>query len=85
MFGGKFITVTSVRISPDLGIAKVYLSIMASKDKNADLKMVRQQDWKIRKILAGKVGKQLRKMPELNFYIDDSLDYYEEIDSLLKK
>jgi ribosome-binding factor A len=85
LFGGRFITVTQVRVTPDLGLAKTYLSIMASKDKEADLKMIREQDWKIRKILAGKVGKQLRKMPELAFYIDDSLDYYEEIDSLLKK
>lgn len=85
LFGGRFITVTQVRVSPDLGLAKTYLSIMASKDKQADLKMIREQDWKIRKLLAAKVGKQLRKMPELAFYIDDSLDYYEEIDSLLKK
>ena len=85
LFGGRFITVTQVRITPDLGLAKTYLSIMASKDKDADLKMIREQDWKIRKLLAGVVGKQLRKMPELAFYIDDSLDYYEEIDSLLKK
>ena len=85
LFGGRFITVTKVRVSPDLGIAKTYLSIMASKDKEADLQVIKDQTWKIRKILAGVVGKQLRKMPNLAFYIDDSLDYYEKIDSLLKK
>lgn len=85
LFGGRFITVTQVRVTPDLGLAKVYLSIMASKDKAADLELIKSQGWKIRKILAGTVGKQLRKMPELAFYIDDSLDYYEQIDSLLKK
>lgn len=84
-FGGKLITVTIVRISPDLGLAKIYLSIFLSDDVEADLKRVREQSWAIRKALASKVGKQLRKMPELAFYIDDSLDYYEEIDQLLKK
>lgn len=85
LFLGKFITVTQVRVTPDLGLAKVYVSIMTSMDKEADLKMIREQDWKVRKKLADVVGKQLRKMPELAFYIDDSLDYYEQIDSLLKK
>jgi ribosome-binding factor A len=84
LFLGRFITVTQVRITPDMGLAKVYLSIMTSKDKEADLKMIREQGWMVRKKLAEVVGKQLRKMPELAFYIDDSLDYYEQIDSLLK-
>ncbi|MBI1266530.1 MAG: 30S ribosome-binding factor RbfA [Cryomorphaceae bacterium] len=84
LFNGRFITVTSVRLSPDLSVAKIYVSIMASKDKNADLKQIESETWKIRKLLAATAGKHLRKMPELHFYLDDSLDYFEDIDRLLK-
>ncbi|MCB0760695.1 MAG: 30S ribosome-binding factor RbfA [Flavobacteriales bacterium] len=85
LFQGAFITVTTVRVSPDLGNCKVYLSFMAVADKEAALDMVKDQSWKIRQQLGSKVGKQLRKIPELAFFIDDSLDYYDEIDRLLKK
>lgn len=85
LFNGRFITVTLVRITPDLALAKVYLSFMAVKDPALELDMVKDQTWKIKNLLAKKVGKQLRRMPDLAFYIDDSLDYYEEIDNLLKK
>jgi ribosome-binding factor A len=84
-FGGAFITVTQVRISPDLGNAKVYLSIMATKDKEAIFKLVNEQNHVIRKRLGSIVGKQLRVVPELQFFIDDSLDYAMKIEELLKK
>lgn len=83
-FGGGFITVTSVRISPDLSSAKVYLSIMA-KDKLAVFKLVETQNNVVRRKLGAIIGKQLRIVPELMFYIDDSLDYAMKIDELLKK
>jgi ribosome-binding factor A len=85
LLGGKFITVTQVRVSPDLGLAKVYLSFMAEKEINAALELVKSAGWQIRKNLGSKIGKQVRVIPELHFYIDDSLDYFEEIDRLLKK
>lgn len=85
MFGGAFITVTVVRVSPDLGSAKIYLSIMATKDKQAIFKLVEEQVSVIRKKLGNIVGKQLRVVPELMFFIDDSLDYAMKIDELLKK
>lgn len=85
LFEGRFITVTQVRISSDLGVAKVYLSFMATKDSAADLRMVESQNWKVRKLLGEKVGKQLRRVPELQFFIDDTLDYLDEIDKILKK
>ncbi len=84
LFNGKFITVTEVRVTPDLGVAKVFLSILASKDTAADLKLINQHNWKVRKLLAEKLGKSLRIIPELLFKIDDSLDIAEEIDRLLK-
>jgi ribosome-binding factor A len=85
LFGGGFITVTAVRVSPDLGLAKVYLSIMATKDKAAIFKLIEDQTNIIRKKLGQIVGKQLRIVPELMFYIDDSLDYAMKIEELLKK
>ena len=83
-FNGLFITVTVVRMSPDLGLAKVYLSFMAVKDKPEALKLVKGEAWRVRKALAEKIGKQVRIIPELNFYLDDSLDYYEAVDQALK-
>ena len=86
-FGGHFITVTTVRLTPDLSLARVYLSFMpiASVGKPEEgLALVEAEAFHIRKLLAGKVGKHLRKMPELRFFLDDSLDRYEEIDGLLK-
>ena len=86
LFGGGFITVTGVRVSPDLGLAKVYISIMGgSKDKESIFKMVKDQSHVIRKKLGMVIGKQLRVVPDLAFYIDDSLDYAMKIDELLKK
>ena len=85
MFGGAFITVTVVRISPDLGHAKVYLSFFHKGDKDDLLQMVESQNRHIRGILGNRIGKSVRVVPELKFYIDDSMDQYEKIDSLLKK
>jgi ribosome-binding factor A len=88
LFGGGFITVTGVRISPDLSSAKVYVSIMttaSTKDKGVIFKLIQEQASVIRKKLGIIVGKQLRIVPELMFFIDDSLDYAMKIDALLKK
>ncbi|MCC6839738.1 MAG: 30S ribosome-binding factor RbfA [Flavobacteriales bacterium] len=81
---GGLITVTAVKISPDLGLAKVYLSLFPVKNKQAVLQQVRDMGPRLRGELGHRVGKQLRIVPELNFYIDDSLDKTEEIEKLLK-
>ncbi len=85
MFNGAFITVTVVRVSPDLGVAKIYVSIMATKDVKAVFASIEAQQFLLRKKLGLIVGKQLRVVPELQFFIDDSLDYAQKIDELLKK
>ncbi len=85
MFSGMMISVTQVRVSPDLGLAKAYLSFFPTDKRAEGLKIVEDKNHLIRKMLADSVGKQIRKIPELTFYIDDSLDYAEEIDRLLKK
>lgn len=72
-------------MSPDLGLAKVYLSFMAVPDQKIALEAVKQEAWRVRKALSDKIGKQVRIIPELNFYLDDSIDYYESINNALKK
>lgn len=81
---GGMITVTAVRVSPDLGFAKVYLSIFAVNDKEAALQAVRDNGPEVRRYLAAQVRHQLRIVPELAFHIDDSLDHIERIDNLIK-
>lgn len=82
---GAFITVTVVRVSPDMGHAKVYLSLFAVKDKEATLEMIKRKTPAIRGLLGKRIGKTVRVVPDLDFYIDDSLDRAEEIDDLLKR
>lgn len=84
MFGGAFITVTLVRVTTDMSYAKVYLSILGS-GSDETLKKVKSQAKEIRHKIAQQVRHQMRKVPEFQFYIDDSLDYYEKIDKLLKE
>jgi ribosome-binding factor A len=85
MFGDAMITVTVVRVTSDLKLAKVYVSIYGVDDKNAilqDLQILKPQ---IKNLLVQKIRHQLRWMPDLQFYIDDSLDYIEKIDNILNK
>ena len=81
---GAMVTVTVVRVTPDLSLARVYLSVFAGPDKKEVLENVQHNASRIR----GEVGKRLKnmkKIPNLSFHIDDSLDYALEIDQLLKK
>lgn len=81
---GAMVTVTTVRVTPDLSLAKTYLSIFSPKeDQKTVLKHINDNSGKIR-FEVGKELSNLRKIPELSFYIDDSLDYAMEIDRLLK-
>ncbi|MCC8199568.1 MAG: 30S ribosome-binding factor RbfA [Tannerellaceae bacterium] len=82
---GTLISVSAVRVSPDLGLAKVYVSIFPSEKGLEILEAIRANTKAIRFDLGQRVHLQLRKIPELSFYIDDSLDYIENIDNLLKK
>ena len=84
-FKGAMISVTIVRITPDLGLAKCYLSIFGSVDNNELIDSIRKRSAEIRGVLGSKIKNQVRHIPELHFYIDDSLDYAEQIDDLLNK
>jgi len=77
------LSVTVVRMTPDLGLAKVYLSIFPSGKADEVMKSMDQNLKSIRYELGKRVGKQLRIVPELKFYQDDSLDYADKIDDLL--
>lgn len=81
---GVLISVTNVRVSPDLGLAHAYLSIFPSEKANELLANINENIKTLRYDLGKRVGKQLRVVPELMFHIDDSLDYIENIDKLLK-
>ena len=82
---GIIISVSAVRISPDLSIAKAYLSVFPSAKAPEILDNLTRNAKTIRYDLGQKVRFQLRKVPELSFYLDDSLDYIENIDNLLKE
>lgn len=82
---GVLVSVTRVRISPDLSICTAYLSIFPSEKGSDLLANIRANEKTIRYELGRRVHNQLRIIPELRFFIDDSLDYIEHIDELLKK
>lgn len=83
----SLITVTEVRITPDLSIARIYLSIMVIGNGTADgiMALIRANTGDLRRRLGMREGKQLRIIPQLEFYIDDTLDYIENINRLLKQ
>ena len=81
--GGVIVSVSQVRVSPDLSIAKAYLSIFPPEKSAQILENIKSQAKTVRYELAQNVKEVLRKCPELQFYLDDSLDYVENIDRLL--
>ena len=86
-YGSSMVTVTRVRVAQDLSVAKVYLSIFVTgqNDKKEVLKNINLHTKEVRWNLGHRVKHQLRVIPELEFFIDDSLDYIENIENLLKK
>ena len=80
---GAMLSITKVRVSSDLSYAKVYISIFPSNKCDDVMNNLNKHNKNIRFILGKKIGKQTRIIPELRFYIDDSLDYIENIDNLL--
>jgi len=83
IFGKKFITVTQVRMTPDLGMARVYLSFLMVNDKEEALSEIEDYNKSIRNMLAQRIGKTVRVVPELEFFLDDSAEYAEKIERLL--
>ena len=81
---GKMVSITRVRVSPDLSFAKVYISIFPASGQEDVLKSLKEHSSKFRFDLGQKVRTQLRIVPDIAFHIDDSLDYIDKIDKLLK-
>ena len=81
---GAMVSVTIVRVAPDMGTAKVYLSIFGAKENEEVLQNIQDATRQIRHLLAQIVKNQLRRTPELTFFLDDSYDYARKIDELLK-
>ena len=82
---GALVTVTTVRVSPDFGYAKIYVSVFPF-EKNADvLRTLGEQNWFLRRELGRRVKNQLKNVPELQFFLDDSLEYIEHIESKLRE
>ncbi len=82
---GKMITVTKVNITPDLGLARVNISVFPSEKSEEVVDKLNLNIATVRHDLGNKMRHQLKKIPELKFYLDDSLDYIENIDNLLKE
>lgn len=81
------INITEVKVTGDLSIAKIYVSIMPSDkyDRKQVFKLIEENNKKIRKYVGDRIAKKVRKIPELRFYFDESLDIAERIEQLLKK
>jgi ribosome-binding factor A len=84
MINGGMISIASVKITPDLFDARVYLSFFKVNDPVSTLKIIEEKAWQIKKELTARVRHQLRSMPQLKFYIDDTLDYVDKMESLFK-
>ncbi len=84
MFGSLFISVTDVTVSPDLGIAKIWLSLLQKQGRDQAFDMIMERKPEIRKILGNRIGKQVRKIPELQFYLDEGQEHAQRINDILK-
>ena len=80
-----FVTVTNVVLTPDYSIAKIYVSVFNTENKQEVILMMEEEYHRLKHSLAHRLKKHIRRMPELNFYIDDTLDEMERVDALFKK
>ena len=82
---GVIVSVTAVRVSPDLEYARIYLSIFPFNKHEEVMGKINAESWKIRKLLGARMRNQLRVVPEISFFLDDSLEYIDQIDEALKR
>lgn len=82
-FAGKMLTVTQVRITPDLSISRIYVSVFPSENSDEIISKLNDHHSLFRNELGKKLRHQVKKIPEIMFYLDDSLDYIENIENLL--
>ena len=84
MMDGGMVSISNVKVTPDLLEARIYLSFYKVAGNEEVLKKIKDRNWEIKKELAARVGKQLRRMPDLQYFIDDTLDYVFKIEQILK-
>lgn len=82
---GSLISISSVKITPDLLEARVYLSIFNTQEPKEVIKIIEEKQWEIKKELAAKVKNQLRRIPEIKYFLDDTLDQVFKMEELLKQ
>jgi ribosome-binding factor A len=85
MIDGGMVSISSVKLTPDLLEARIYLSFFQVKDAKAALLKIEERGWEIKRELTSRVAKQLRRMPELKFFLDDTLDQVFKMEELFKK
>ncbi len=82
MMDGGMVSISAVKITPDLFDARIYLSFFKIQDPVAALQKIQERNWEIKKELTARVRHQLRSMPQLSFFIDDTLEYVDKMEQL---
>jgi ribosome-binding factor A len=85
MIDGGMVSIASVKVTPDLLEARIYLSFFKVADTKAALKKIQERAWEIKRELSSRVKHQLRRMPVLTFYLDDTLDYVFKMEEIFKE
>ena len=85
MIDGGMVSISSIKVTPDLLEARIYLSLFQVKDPKGVMKTIESRAWEIKKELADRVKHQLRRIPVLHFYHDDTLDYVFKMEEIFKK
>ncbi len=85
LFGNHFIGVSQVRVSPDLGYIKIYLTLMNDKEPQKTVDMIRLHNKELRTMLASRIRNEVRKIPELEFFYDDTMDYVEKMEKIFEE
>lgn len=85
IMGKGMISIARVKATPDLAEAKVYISMFQIDDKEAMMEMIEANGWEVRRDLGARIKNNVRKIPTLSFYVDETLDYVEKIEEVLKR
>ncbi len=85
MIDGGMVSISSIKVTPDLLEARIYISLFQVKDEAGVMKTIENRAWEIKKELANRVKHQLRRIPVLHFYHDDTLDYVFKMEQVFKK
>lgn len=85
MIDGGMVSIASVKVTPDLLEARIYLSLFKVADTNATMKKIQAQAWEVKRELSERVKQQLRRIPVLHFYLDDTLDYVFKMEDIFKQ